>query len=309
MARPQHLDERKYYQFGLRLGLANVLRNGFRLGLKKTAGKLLQPVNSYTRFPEYWFLGSEAERYLGTSGSAGRRKILDVSSPKCFSLYLAYHFDAELYMTDIDDASVMEAEILWRAIRDRAKGATHFSVEDARSLTYADETFDIVYSMSVIEHVAGSAGDSESVREMLRVLKPGGLLMVTVPFGPDYVEQGRAGFEGAARGTGDKKVYFFQRIYAPESARERIIGAIPEARLVKAFSVSAKDSRVARLYRQIGGELRGLCGGLNPILSAALNRYQEGIVPVEGNYGAQHRPTDVYGDLMLAWRKEPVGAQ
>src|SRR6266851_437268 len=153
-------DELKYYRFGLALGASNIWRNGFHLGLKKTLGKILQPINSYTRFPEYYLLGRYTERYLQGLGSSERPKILDVGSPKCFGLYLAFHFDIEIYLTDIDSPSVEEAKVLWNGIKHRARGKAVFSVQDVRALTYSQEVFDVVYSMSVIEHVQGETADS-----------------------------------------------------------------------------------------------------------------------------------------------------
>ena len=296
-------DELRYYRFGLRLGLENLLRNGFRLGLEKTAGKILQPINSYTRFPEYGFVGQQIERHLLASSLIGRARILDVASPKCFGLYLAFHFDVEIHLTDVDEPTVREAQVLWAAIRDRARGKAVFSVADARSLRYAEE-FDAVYSMSVIEHVEGRSGDSDALKELVRVLKPGGMLVVTVAFGREYVEQERVGLQGAARKTGDQHRYFFQRIYTPRAARERILGAVRGANLIQAVTVSRKDPAAARLYRRVSSGLQGICGWLNPLLSAALNRSEQGIVPVvSSHYGDLHRASDLYGDLMLAWRK------
>lgn len=50
---------------------------------------------------------------------------------------------------------------------------------DVRALPYADKTFDGVLSLGVIEHVIeGLAGP---IREMYRVLKPGGVALVIVP--------------------------------------------------------------------------------------------------------------------------------
>jgi SAM-dependent methyltransferase len=299
------LEETKYYRFGLMLGMSNLVRNRVQLGLKKSVGKCLQPINSYTRFPEYRFFGSEAGSYLSQVG--GRPKVLDVSSPKCFGLYLAFHFPVEIHLTDIDAASVAEGEILWSAIRDRARGEAHFSVEDARALNYSAEGFDLVFAMSVIEHVAdfgGQMGDSLSIQEMLRVLKPGGLLLISVPFGHEYREQDRVGLEGAARQTDDKNRHFFQRIYTPATAEERILKAASGANLMKAMTVERRDGGTARLYRRLGVNLRAASGCLNPFLSLALNDCREGISPVTGAYGDLWNEGDVYGDLLLAWKKE-----
>ena len=299
-------DEMAYYWFGLALGASNIRRNGFRLGLKKTLGKILQPVNSYTRFPEYYFLGRHTEELLQARlGSTERAKILDVGSPKCFGLYLAFHFDVEIHLTDIDTASVEEAKVLWHAIKHRARGNALFSVQDVRSLRYPQEMFDLVYSMSVIEHVDGETGDSDSIREMIRVLKPRGPLLVTVPVGERYVLQDRIGFEGAARATGNETRYFFQRIYTPSAVQERIVKAAPDAALRRAVTISRKSGLVSKIYRHFGTDIRGALGWLNPMLSAALNDSREGAFPAASEYGDLHSESDIYGDLMLAWQKEP----
>lgn len=304
-------EEGRYYRFGLAMGLANLARNGFRLGTKKTLGKICQPINSYTRFPEYHFLGTQIEDYLTRLEVSHKPRVLDVGSPKCFGLYLAFHFDIEIRLTDIDAASVREAETLWQAIKDRAKGTALFSTQDARSLKYPDEQFHITYSMSAVEHVEGDAGDSDSVREMLRVTKPGGLLLLTVPIGESYVEQERTGFQGAARETGDGKRYFFQRVYTPAAAQQRIINAVSGATLRRAVTISRKNGPVSSLYRRLGPNLRGLIGTINPVLSVALNASREGILPARSDYGILHSASDVCGDLMLAWeagRTAPVAA-
>jgi len=49
---------------------------------------------------------------------------------------------------------------------------------DGRSLPFPDEQFDLVSALDVIEH---NEEDMTMLREMQRVLKPGGLVVVTVP--------------------------------------------------------------------------------------------------------------------------------
>jgi SAM-dependent methyltransferase len=298
-------DEWRYYRFGLALGVSNVLRNGFQLGPKKTLGKVLQPINSYTRFPEYYFLGHYIEAHLKRFAPSEKPKILDVGSPKCFGLYLAFHFNVEVHLTDIDEPTVGEAELLWNGVKDRAKGKAVFSVQDIRKPIYVQD-FDIVYSMSVIEHVEGETGDSESIREMILALKPGGLLLVTVPVGHHYIEQDRLGFRGAARETGDRSRYFFQRIYTPAAAEERIITAASGATLRRAVTIGRKRGVISKLYRHLGTDIRGALGCLNPLLSAALSDSREGMFPAPSEYGELHSHRDLYGDLMLMWEKESV---
>lgn len=62
--------------------------------------------------------------------------------------------------------------------------------EDVQRLTYADSSFDLVTHTEVLEHVPD---DARAFAELLRVLKPGGLMLFTVPMhgGPQTVERAR----------------------------------------------------------------------------------------------------------------------
>ena len=46
---------------------------------------------------------------------------------------------------------------------------------DGRALPFPSSTFDVVYSLSSIEHFGGHAGAAQAMREMPRVLRPGGI--------------------------------------------------------------------------------------------------------------------------------------
>lgn len=49
---------------------------------------------------------------------------------------------------------------------------------DARDLRYEDATFDVVFSLSSIEHFGGLSGGRKAMEEIRRVLKPGGIAML-----------------------------------------------------------------------------------------------------------------------------------
>lgn len=62
---------------------------------------------------------------------------------------------------------------------------------DGRSLKFADRTFDVTYSLSSIEHFGGFEGAAQTMREMARVLKPGGVLALATEYvisGPPHEE-------------------------------------------------------------------------------------------------------------------------
>jgi len=74
-------------------------------------------------------------------------------------------------------------------------GPFTFVQGDLRQMSFNDEFFDIVTAISTIEHVGlgrygdpvGAEGDREAMREIKRVLKQGGQLIITVPCGKDTV--------------------------------------------------------------------------------------------------------------------------
>jgi 2-polyprenyl-3-methyl-5-hydroxy-6-metoxy-1,4-benzoquinol methylase len=78
-----------------------------------------------------------------------------------------------------------------RVIQELRKLDTHsifgtqvrYSCEDLTSVSYADNTFDAISCVSVIEHIPAPY-DQLALKELMRVLKPGGVLIVTVDFEP-----------------------------------------------------------------------------------------------------------------------------
>lgn len=60
-----------------------------------------------------------------------------------------------------------------------------YHIEPMQSLTWPAATFDRVYSISVLEHIQPASEQKLALRQMERVLKPGGLLLLTL----DYAER------------------------------------------------------------------------------------------------------------------------
>jgi SAM-dependent methyltransferase len=70
----------------------------------------------------------------------------------------------------------------------------HFTLGEITCMPFPDNEFDVVYAVSTLEHmgpggeggiygVSNADADFKAVAEISRVLKPGGILLVTVPFG------------------------------------------------------------------------------------------------------------------------------
>jgi SAM-dependent methyltransferase len=126
-----------------------------------------------------------------------RRSVLDALAPAigpratvadvgCSTGYLledlrAHHPGALLIGADLVPAGLRKAHA---AVPDAA-----LVLADVTRLPFADASLDAVASVNVLEHVADDTG---ALREIARVLRPGGLAVVVVPAGPglyDYYDR------------------------------------------------------------------------------------------------------------------------
>jgi SAM-dependent methyltransferase len=115
----------------------------------------------------------EQIRAIAFLGWVGDKTILDVGTREAVvPLYLTKH-GAGVTCLDLDTSSIIEAP-----------GIT-IQQGDARRMPFADNTFDHATSTACLKHIPGW-GDRQVVREMLRVVKPGGLVAISFDYGPTY---------------------------------------------------------------------------------------------------------------------------
>jgi len=100
------------------------------------------------------------------------KKILDIGSGKSPMPWLFALLGAEVMMVETG----CENEALWRGIRQRHQLKIGWRIVSNEELPFADNTFDVVTSFSVIEHQPDKAS---AVAEAARVLKPGGVFAVS----------------------------------------------------------------------------------------------------------------------------------
>jgi SAM-dependent methyltransferase len=142
---------------------------------REALARILNPL-SYPRMMEYALVREFLQGF-------GGKRILDIGSPKLPVLLIARERDTELVATDIRDYFIEPTVHFLRRSGSgrRSNRQVRLEVADARELPYPDASFDAVYSVSVMEHIP-DGGDSLAMREVARVLKPGGMVAVTVPF-------------------------------------------------------------------------------------------------------------------------------
>jgi SAM-dependent methyltransferase len=183
--------------------------------LKRGLRYLVEPV-CYWRTMEYQLVWNSA-------GFNREDRVLDIGSPKLLSLYLAERVGAEVHASDIEDYFVNEFGLLRRA-RNIPTATLHLDVEDGRRLSYPDNSFSKVYSISTIEHIPDN-GDSACVREIGRVLRPGGMCLITTPYWPtsrDEYQRPNFYWAGSSTTAPDGRV-FYQRRYSEKDLFDRLI--------------------------------------------------------------------------------------
>jgi SAM-dependent methyltransferase len=152
------------------------------------------------------------------------QRVLDIGSPKLLSLFLAARLRAEVHATDLVDYFFERYALYSRVTLGRDRGRYHMGCEDGRNLTYPSAHFERVFSISAIEHIPGD-GDSRAVQEIGRVLTPGGIACLTVPWSDHgYLEEFKhRGDPDAYWAPGDGDTVFYQRAYDRDTLERRLV--------------------------------------------------------------------------------------
>lgn len=126
---------------------------------------------------------------------------------------------ASVISADLDDAALKDVRGLVAAMRLEGEMTTETSgcvVADALDLPFPDATFDRVIAAETLEHIRP---DTRAIGEIARVLKPGGVVAVTVPrWWPELINWG---LSREYRTTPGGHV----RVYRRSQLRERLRGA------------------------------------------------------------------------------------
>ena len=208
---PQPYGLRDYYFTSIGVGL-RAMASRFR---REAAARIVNPL-SYPRLLEY-------ELTIDPLGPLDGLRVLDIGSPKLPALLIARDARCELYATDIRDYFIASTAEFVRQLGQGSRLGLdlHLQVQDARHMTYPDAFFDRIFSISVLEHIPDQ-GDSEAMREIARVLKPGGVVTLTVPFAAGgYREEY---LDGPVYERDDKdRPTFYQRHHDADSLQRRLI--------------------------------------------------------------------------------------
>ena len=202
----------EFYRLSWYLGWRGLLR---RREIKQAVARLVNPL-SYPRYREYELV------LRGLRLRPGLR-VLDIGSPKLLAVLLASRYDIDLWITDLRDYFIASTRSFLDAV---GRGADigrrlHLETQDARALGYDSGSFDRVYAVSVVEHIPDD-GDSRAMAEIARVLRPGGIAALTVPFAATYGEE-FVPSDVYERQRHGQELVFYQRRYDDAALHRRLI--------------------------------------------------------------------------------------
>ena len=175
---------------------------------------LINPV-SIVRYFEYDFVLKNFQ-----TNSSTMNKILDISSPYLFGYYIAANYDGEYKYINPDKYDLA----LVNKYSSKLKFKMNYSSEnaDATRLSFPDNSFSHIISISVIEHINGDC-DGDAIKEMWRVLETNGLLFLTFPVAKTFKEEFSEKNTYGLNVEQIKEMFFFQRVYDEDSIQRKTI--------------------------------------------------------------------------------------
>lgn len=220
---------RDWARFGRRLAL-----RAARTMPRSALALWLTPVNCF-RYFEFDFVA----RHMPAAWS----RLLDVSSPRLFPLRMAFENPGATLIAINPDRSDLE-------YTDKLGSVLGLANLDTRAIVVEDlaadaRDFDVVTSISVIEHIAGDEGDINAIRSLYARVRPGGRLLLTVPVDRQYRLEYRSAAQYEVATDEKDGMFFFSRIYDATTIRSRLLDSCPGA----AVELQWYGEREAGLWR------------------------------------------------------------
>ena len=139
-------------------------------------------VFSYSRFYHYWKKRILISRLFADEAKRNKEciKVLDIGCGNGVDLFylnsIYNNFQKSIFVgVDLSEDNIKYCN---DAKNTEKVSNIHFSVGDIASLSFKDRTFDTIICSEVLEHLASQI---QSISEIRRILKDGGILIITTP--------------------------------------------------------------------------------------------------------------------------------
>jgi SAM-dependent methyltransferase len=192
------------------LGLRLLCQRRSTIPLNQLFFLMFGPLDS-TRYFEFDF----AFRALAT---APMHRLLDVSSPRFLPLLLLTRktdFEADLINPDAQDLAETTNFVRALGLEDRC----HMHECLIESVPFQPESYDVITSISVVEHIRDA---KSAIEKMWELLKPGGKLILSLPCAAESVEQYVNVNHYGVLAPDERGFTYLQHLYDERLLQERI---------------------------------------------------------------------------------------
>jgi ubiquinone/menaquinone biosynthesis C-methylase UbiE len=125
----------------------------------------------YNKYHQYWHMHQLLERFIKRGSS-----VLECGCATAqFLIYFAAEYDCEIWGIDNSTTGLDISKKNFQM-----QGINEYTLinADVNYLPLCDNTFDVIFSAGLLEHFSEP---EKMVKEMARILKPGGLLIIQIP--------------------------------------------------------------------------------------------------------------------------------
>ncbi|MGE4233905.1 MAG: class I SAM-dependent methyltransferase [Bacteriovoracia bacterium] len=268
----------KSQSIAIRSLLSGTLLKG---GPKHLLGSFIKPINSPTRYPEYLVFLAIIKNIVRSFGEKDLYA-LDVGSPKMFSLLAVKEFsNLDLVSTDVWPTAIKEATTYVGGLNKKQLKKLRLEVADItepflESAIPAQGYFDLVYSMSVIEHITPEVGgDNLALQAITKITRPGSYVLFSVPV--DTIARSEYDDRPVYGGqSNNAEQYFFQRVYDSTSVDSLLNNVKTDYALEQSILIKWPADRFAfRKFWEIKNTtIRGLAGPIFPYFSSSFSTHQ-----------------------------------
>ena len=206
------------------------IRSYKHLLLEYSAKWVADPFHQWSRQWEYPFVATRVHQFIEDCPSA---RILDAGSGITFFPYfISQHYaDSCVVACDQDDAIGR----LFASVNRFSPRPVNFTLGDIRSLPFENDSFDLIYSVSVLEHTTSR---EHAISEFARILKPGGKLVVTFDISLDGLG------EISILGAGEMLDSLAQRFLLPRHGGHDLDHQLTSCSLLTTKSAEVASSRL-----------------------------------------------------------------